>query len=240
LEIPHIDVAIQRTSNTIICSIASGEQHKALADIMKPTVELYGRVHGIDTLLLTDRLVPEKPSAWDKIVLLYNLLKQYEIVIWLDADTIIVDPTVDIRKELHSNYAMFLVTHFKRRPIFPNSGVWVVRRSYKSLKLLQAIWDQSNQDFGVWWEQQALLNLLGFRNSGHDIHSYKGPTQFTYCIGPLDLKWNSRPGPYDRGDVAEHPVILHFCGMPMHERIQSMQESYQKFLKISRENGLLD
>lgn len=227
-KIPFKDFTLTPKSNTIICNIATAH-YKDLRDIMEPTVIYYGNLHQIDTLLLTEGLVPERPAAWDRIVLLYNLLRFYEIVIWLDADTVIVDPRIDIRCELDSCFPVQMVTHFSRVPIFPNTGVWVAKRDHQTEELLEAVWNQTGRINHQWWEQQAVLDLLGFVNNYHSILAYNGPTKYSSMIGLLDIKWNSRP--MDQ-EIAESPVIMHYCGIhPFDKRLEEMKKGYNAFLQ---------
>nr|WP_263325974.1 putative nucleotide-diphospho-sugar transferase [Neobacillus sp. Marseille-Q6967] len=212
----------------VICVLGSGRNHEAALKIMKPTVEYYGRRHNIDTLFFNKTFLPNQLAKKNKVFLLYNLLKYYEIVMWMDSDTIIVDPSVDIRKELNTNHVVYMTSYFGRKPLFPNSGVIVVKRDPRTYEILEKVWNYKRKYRRAWWDQQAFLNLLGFRNNLVKILSYKGPTKYTALIGSLHVKWNSRP---NRRDVAKKPVILHHCGWKWPTRLAKMRRSYRSFLK---------
>jgi hypothetical protein len=233
--IPSYDFSINPKSNMVICCLATGKNHEAALEIMKPTVEYYGKLHNIDTLFFRKNFLPNKIAKKNKIFLLYNLLKYYEIVMWLDSDTIIIDPRDDIRMELNSNQVIYMTSYFGRKPLFPNSGVIVVKRDPKTFEILEKVWNYKRRYRGDWWDQQAFLNLLGFRNNNIKILSYKGPTKYTSLIGSLHLKWNSRP---NRFDVARKPIILHHCGMRWVHRLNKMKRSYSLFLKNINKNGV--
>ncbi|GHH99567.1 putative nucleotide-diphospho-sugar transferase [Neobacillus kokaensis] len=226
--IPSYEFSIEPNSNMVICCLGTGKNHEQALDIMKPTVEYYGKLHNIDTLFFKHNFLPNKLAKKNKIFLIYNLLKYYEIVMWMDSDTIIVDPSTDIRLELNSNHVIYMTSYYRRKPLFPNSGVIVVKRDPRSFEILEKVWKHRRRYRGEWWDQQAFLKLLGYRNQNVRILSYKGPTKYTSLIGSLDVKWNSRP---NRRDVAKKPIIMHHCGIKWERRLTRMQSSYRLFLQ---------
>jgi hypothetical protein len=226
--IPSYDFSLTPNSNMVICCLATGKNHVAALEIMKPTVEYYGKLHGIDTLFYNKKLLPNEMAKKHKIFLLYNLLKYYEIVMWMDSDTIIVDPRDDIRSALTTDHVVYMTSYHRRKPLFPNSGVIVVKRDPKTIEILEAVWRHKKKRSDEWWDQQAFLKLLGFRNRNIRILSYKGPTKYTPLIGSLHVKWNSRP---NRFDVAKKPIIVHHCGLKWWKRLKRMRKSYNLFLR---------
>ncbi|MBU8879965.1 hypothetical protein BGM26_13350 [Bacillus sp. FJAT-29790] len=225
--IPSYDFSLSPSSNMVICCLATGKNHEDALDIMKPTVEYYGKLHNIDTLFIKEKLLPNEMAKKHKILLLYNLLKSYEIVMWMDSDTIFVDPSVDIRNELNTDHLVYMTTYFGRSPLFPNSGVIVVKRDPRTLEILEKVWKFKRKHRRGWWDQQAFLKLLGFKNYYVRILAYKGPTKYSPLIGELPLKWNSRP---NRKDAAKNPLIMHHCGLDWGVRLKRMKRSYQQFL----------
>lgn len=202
----------------IICSSATGEMHEMELKIMKPTVEAYAKKHNMDTIFFTERFDSCRPASWDKIIILYNLLKNYDIVMWMDSDAIFLDNSLDIRTELNEDHVMFMVTHYGRSPIWPNGGLIVAKKDKKTFDLLNKIWNETDVIRHPWWEQQAIFNVLGYENSYHNIIAYH-PNEYSNLIGPLDLKWNCRP---IDGDVSEDPIIMHYGGLPHETRISGM------------------
>jgi hypothetical protein len=225
--IPDIKLDINQMSNMVICSLANGD-HERLLHIMQPTVEHYGRKHNIDTIFLTERLCPERPAAWDKIVLIKGLLKYYEVVMWMDSDTIIVNPEPNIKNEIRPDTIMLLCTHQCVEPCCPNTGVWIVKNNPKSLELLEEIWGQTDMINHHPWEQGALFKLLGFPNP-KDYYKYLGLTRYSPYVETLDIKWNSMMSWGGVLGSSNDPVIEHHCGIPIKDRLEKMRESYQKF-----------
>ncbi|GHH99568.1 hypothetical protein AM1BK_31110 [Neobacillus kokaensis] len=194
--------------------------------LMKPTVEHYGRVHGIDTLFFTKTFVPNRLVKRNKIFLLFNLMKYYELVMWIDSDAMFVDFDTDIRDEIKTDHLVYMGSHYGRDPLFPNSGVIVIKRDPLTEELLQEVWNHKKKEGEFWWDQQGFLKCLGYENKLLKIISYNGPTKYTPIVGTLHDKWNSRP--YDK-DVAEHPIIIHYCGYQWPRRLKEMQNNLRKF-----------
>jgi hypothetical protein len=227
------DISITPKNDMLILNFSTGEQYKILQDIMAPTVHYYGYRHHIDTLVKysNERLAPERPAAWDKIVLIRNLLEIYKTVMWIDCDAIICNPIDDIRTSLEEGYPIHISTHNGIPPNFPNTGVMVLHHDDISFELLEEIWKQEDMINHPWWEQGALIKLLGYEHEYHQNIRYHGPTKYTSAVATLDLRWNCRPP--DK-ELADNPAIIHFCGLPVRRRISEMKKQYSYFIKHVR------
>lgn len=228
--IPEIDLGIVPHRPMVICSLANGARYRVLMDVMSKTVIHYADRYGMDTALLKldERLAAGRPAAWDKVVLLKHLLNFYETVLWLDADTLIINPDADIRRDLNTGSAMELATHLYAPHFYPNTGVCVVHRHSSAINLLEAIWAQGDLIHDVWWEQAALIRLLGYADP-HDPNSYTGTTEFSSMVSPLDLRWNAQ---LTLDPLPTNPSILHYAGSPSPEhRVRRMRMDYETFLR---------
>lgn len=222
-KIPALPFTWKPQNNMLICSLAIGPRHIALMRVMAPTVAYYALQHKMDSLVLPlhDRLDPSRPPAWDKLILIRHALTMYDTVMWIDADAIICDPTKDIREVLDNRYAMHLVAHRIGRRTIPNTGVWVCQRSKDTFELLEAVWKHSKFVNHNWWEQAALMDLIGY-----DLESrtFQGPTSFSSRVRFIGHEWNSR-----NKDSAEHPIIYHYCNQD--KPIEEMERKYLNFMR---------
>jgi hypothetical protein len=206
--------------------LAIGEPHIAFMRRMAPTVRYYAQRYRMDHLLLPlygAALDPTRPAAWSKVVLIHHLLKTYDTVVWLDADTIVVDPGTDIRTELDPRAPMHVVAHRLGRKTIPNTGVWICRRDPRTFELLAAIWNHTEFVNDGWWEQAALMDLIGFEPRER-VCRFRGPTLYTSSVRFLNEKWNSR---YAAPAPKTH--ILHFSGP--NKPLDEMERSYALFLQ---------
>ncbi|MGE7903199.1 hypothetical protein ACQKNS_02160 [Peribacillus sp. NPDC094092] len=226
LTIPDFNDTIRPSNEIVFCSSAVGPLQEKLFELMEPTVKLYTKLHKMDYYLkvFPTPLDSTRPAPWGKIIIIKKLLNFYKTVIWIDSDALIYNPTIDIRGDINTNYPMQLVTHNNINPIFPNTGVWVVQKDSRSNDLLDAIWQQTHTINSAWWEQHALIELIGYRNPFLGEPKYEGTTKYSDWVGTLDLKWNSR-----HGDSSENPVIFHFPGFPYEQRLELMQKYFDEF-----------
>lgn len=221
-----------------IITYAAGA-HEELLDVALPTYRDFAQRHGYDLCVTRNDLVEslrfcplanEMPPAWRKIPLLMDALSRYEEVVWLDCDLVVVDPREDFQP-MRSNpdkgiftqdklHAM--VRHFEDNSEVPNSGVWRLTRDAAPLlgKILEL---EVFRNHG-WWEQAALLTLMGYAIPPEGSHF---PDTKCKCVHPtrwyescqfMRLCWNSHPN-----YRAEHPRIVH-CSYPqMPQRLEVMR-----------------
>jgi hypothetical protein len=216
-------------SDIAICSFATGNLHEQMLDYMKPTFENYCQKHYIDLYIykLAERLDSSRPASWDKVLLIRYLLQFYKSIIWVDSDTMIANPNSDIRNDLDFTYPTQLVSYHNIDPIYPNLGVWVLNHDPKTFELLDCIWSQTDLINHPWWEQGALLKLIGYSTKTNELR-FLGSTKYSPWIGKLDLKWNSRPF---NSDCSDDPVILHYCGILPDQRLIEMEKQFMIFSK---------
>lgn len=196
-----------------------------MMQIMAPTLGYYGELHGMDVLLCPEvRLCPERPAAWDKVVLIRTLLERYETVVWIDCDAIITDPSRNILDALVPGVPMYVVAHRYEGRVVPNTGVWAVQRDPRSLDLLDEVWGHTEMIRHSWWENAALMDLIGLDPRNGTCREF-GQTPFSPRVGFLPVEWNSI-----RQDAAESPLIYHFLGEPAPVRLVGLQRCFGQFL----------
>jgi hypothetical protein len=131
--------------------------HAELLDIAMPTFVGFADRHGYD---LTVAVVEsDRPASWHKIPALLSALDDYDEALWLDADIVIADPSADI--DVPGWAWQALVCHHTDDGEVPNCGVWLVRKPMRTT--LQTIWGMTEHLHHPWWEQAALVDLLGYR-----------------------------------------------------------------------------
>jgi hypothetical protein len=201
------------SSSRVICSLAD-EVYLAPLAATSLTFEAYARRHGWDMVLRVGALADDRPISWSKIPLIKQLLESYEEVWWIDADAAVVDLEPDIRNELEPGKDLYLTEHRWDEPAgrrCPNAGVLFVRRSDASLALLDAIWHQEHRIHHPWWENTALLDLLGYGVPDDGTPPFPGPpTCWTSVVKLLGLEWNST----ENASRSTRPVIRHLGRRP--------------------------
>jgi hypothetical protein len=220
----------------VLCSIGHGA-HAPLLALSRPTFERYAERHGY-ALEIRDEVDPSRPAAWSKIALLLELVPNYELLVWIDADALVVDPELDIADALPTGRELGLVRHRRGGQLVPNTGVMVLRGGLFAQELLGQVWDRTELLAHPWWENAALMRVLGYSlppslESGlrGRLHRIAGqalgrelrparprrPSPFLERTAFLSTEWNSI-----WGDAAEHPRIVHFLGTPVAQRLNGM------------------
>jgi hypothetical protein len=202
-----------RPPRKVLCSIGSGP-YSELLDVTAPSFERYAAVHGYDLILLRHDLAPRRPSSWSKVVLLQQLALAYDFLLWVDADAVIVDPSRDFVEELRPGRHRYLA-HRLRGQVVPNCGVMGLRGGRRAERLLSRVWNSTRFIEHGWWENAALLHLLGYDHSPP-----VGPNRLTWDrvrTQFVDGAWNSIPL-----DSCTHPRIKHYPGEGLAQRRAKM------------------
>jgi hypothetical protein len=92
-----------------------------------------------------------------------------------------------------------MVVHETNCGSVPNCGVWLVTRLMR--QHLAGAWERDQFERHPWWEQAAVLELMGYVVTSDPVATVRHPTELharTQFLGP---EWNHRP--HDRNRVSE-------------------------------------
>ncbi|MGH9134873.1 MAG: hypothetical protein ACRDZZ_13120 [Ilumatobacteraceae bacterium] len=200
----------------VLCTLATGP-HRELLEIARPTLVRYALRHGYDLVARTDtHRLGGRPATWGKVPLARELLDSYDVVVWIDADAVIVDPRSDIVDTLRDRRPMHVVSHQIDGVAVPNSGVFVMNRCAESIRLLERIWHETAYVHHRWWENAALIAVVG-GDGDVGLTTPRSRRLASRVLGALDPRWNSIPAcPVD------DPAIVHLAGMPHDARRAAM------------------
>ena len=200
-----------------LCSIGHGAYEKLLR-ISGQTFTTYGRQHGYDVFLQLEVDAPIRPVPWAKVPLILELLERYDLVVWLDADAIVVDHSLDIATEARPGRWMYLTRMKTGEGLVPNTGVWMVTRCAKAKEFLRRVDAHIAFENHKWWENAAVIDLLGYQ---FDPVRPGLENPFTSGVRYLDHSWNSV-----QADPAPYPRIKHYAGLPLEIRRESLQADF--------------
>jgi hypothetical protein len=197
------------------CTMAHGP-HLALLDLTGPALGRYAERFGYEYVEVRHRIAPDRPPSWDKVRLLRGLVEAFDLVMWVDADALVLDRAPGIASAVAPRRFLHLVEHRVRDGSVPNCGVVVMRGGKLSAAFLDRVWAQRRFVQHKWWENAAVLHLLGYRDVGGMRPIVPSPWRLGYA--PLDNAWNSIPA-----DPSPHPYIAHFPGVAFDERLRAVQ-----------------
>ena len=181
--------------HAVICCLATGRHRELMAQSV-PTMAAYAQRHDWSVVLTSEPLNGERPPSWGKLQLIRELMDTYEYVFWVDADAIIVDLDRDLLAEVDTAHSdIWFARHPQDRDpsaTVLNAGVFVVRSTDWSRRLLTEVWNAEQFIDHNWWENAALLDLLGY--SLEPPFAKVRESDWESRVGGLDLAWNSVPG----------------------------------------------
>jgi len=202
----------------VICTAATGE-HTGLLEIALPPLREYARRYRYDLVTVPHDTAFGRPASWGRIPIIYRLLDSHELVVWIDADAIIVDLARNIADELRTGKDLYLVEHHSQASgeRTANAGVMMLRSGAWAKALLEAAWARIDLIDHPWWENAAIMQLLGYRtevgSAGPEHHTeWRERTQL------IDLAWNSTPYYV----ASPTPVINHYGSIALDERRRAM------------------
>lgn len=220
--------------------------HEELLEVAMPTYQKFALAHGYEFCIGQKK--SDLPAPWNKVRLLIDALQHYEEVVWLDCDLVIVDTSEDfppmVDGKLHA-----MVRHFEGHSEVPNSGVWRLKRTagdLASTDLLKCMMKLEVFRNHGWWEQAALLTLMGYcvPPEGSVFKDTKCrcvyQTKWYRACQFMRLRYNSHPN-----YRAHQPVVVH-CSYPdMPRRLEVMRAlvrdphyDYPKYdTKVEEEDG---
>lgn len=190
------------TPRKALVSIGSGPQRKLLA-LSRRTFEPYAERHGYELVLRSDQIDDARPPAWSKVRLLRELVHDYDVLVWLDCDLMIVDGRADIAAELDDEHVLCLVEHDTGEQRMPNTGVMVLRGGERAAAFLDDVWAQEQYADHQWWENAAICHLLGY---GLDPPRPLRSTPLLRSTKFLSPRWNAiRNAPVRRARIRHYP-----------------------------------
>lgn len=178
---------------------------RAYFPIARKPLAAYAERHGYDLVVEERRIDPQRPISWSKIRILQRLTKTHDFVMWVDADAIVVDASADLEQALPADHFLALALQASRRrgqPPVPNAGILGMRSGPLADAFLEEVYRQDDLIDHAWWEQAAMLRLLGWSLTTRE---HLRDTEYHRRTTLLDNRWNSTP--FDR---AAHPLIKHY------------------------------
>lgn len=175
---------------TLILTGFDGDEYARMASYTMPLMQAYAERHGHGFRVV--RLAGERPPSWMKLPALVDALCEYGRVVWIDIDVVIVSPWHDIVAAMEPDSWQAVVEHRTECGHVPNCGVWVVAKEMRYE--LSLAWGKGTDYLHhPWWEQAAIMRLMGYAVEDGPRGRLDTPTTLyerTTFLGP---EWNHHP-----------------------------------------------
>lgn len=173
-----------------------------LQSIAMPSLEEFAERHGYE-LVVTDLSASNRPPSWMKVPILEWALRRHDEALWVDADVVIADPREDL--PVPDQFWQALAVHHTNDGEVPNCGVWFVRRPMAPV--LADLWEMVGYIHHPWWEQGAMLELLGYDPWVRPVRLGE-PTELHERTCFLGREWNSHPEDWSENPRFKHATML--------------------------------
>jgi len=228
---------IRRIHSKAFVTLATKE-YSDLLKLSSMTFKQYSDTWKYDYFEITEKLDSSRPDAWSKLLAIRDLLDNYDFVLYVDSDAIILNYENDLEhiipKEKDFAWALCKTRNGK---LYPNAGVIACRSSQKTKNMIELAYEQTDLIHNGWWEQAALMRVLQYddvrigESSWRDFNLPDPEVQ----VFELSSDWNTTIF-----DLSKKPIIRHFAGDPLNIKIMLMSDyllQYRGSLKKENENS---
>jgi len=193
-----------------IISYAEGDEHLELAGMTWPLMKRYAGSCDADFIGFTGCPEIPRPPAWKKLACLAESLSEFDEVLWLDAD-VVVSTDESIFDDFPVDKIQAVVEQKTTEGCIPNTGVWLCRRPV--LPWLVAASMHDGYVNHKWWEQAAVIHLMGYVSEGGLCRSLRA-SKLHELTHFLDERWN-----YWSGSTISEAFFIHACGLSGEHRL---------------------
>ena len=200
--------------------------------------EEYAKKHNMDLIVTKKRLSSRHP-AWDKIKCVENAMKRdYDYVIWMDADSIFVNDSIDFNSILNfypdKNFMVCLDPTTNKEMLdtsldynelsnlrIINTGIFIMKNNKEMKELISSVWNtKSNTNIGLFNPNKVVTNF------NYDDWPYEQGAFHLVFRGRKDIEifpdksFNTVPN-----KAHQHSFIVHNMGS--HEDMISLVQKYK-------------
>ena len=201
-----------------ICSLVLGADYKKSVELCTQSQEAYALRH--EYTRITDESVydPNRSFSWSKIPLMQKYLSQYDFLVWMDADVLVMNP--EIRFETFINMmkpSSFMFIGHDLNDL--NMGVFVIRNCPLAHDFPTDVWNKTEYLNHIWWEQAAVIDL--WKNSQKyrphiDILEHRHINIMNAFCPEIDPDVHWLPGDF----------CIHFAGIRNNNMLDKIQRQY--------------
>jgi hypothetical protein len=175
----------------------------------------YAEMHDYSLVVADGTMIDRsRPAAWSKMPVLHRFVPQFDWVLFLDMDTLVMNPDVKIENYIDERYDVIISEDWSG----VNTGVFLIRNSTWTMWFLDELWKQKQLVSGNYpfeYEQRAFHYLLQTRIWRERGLSRCAAPFLSHCHVVVDACTSGERLPSisadknacDRGDCAGMPLL---------------------------------
>jgi hypothetical protein len=184
----------------------------------------YAEKHNYAVIIYDKPFNDDVSMCWNKIVTIMENLKNYEYLVWMDADAIIVNPTIKIESfiEKYPGYDLYLCEDIIVQKECINSGVMIIANTKWTNNLFNNVWTSPiphlhNDQNVIYYE--IVKDLYPHSKPNLKFSSYCGKISHPKVKILPENAFNTHILNYNQGDF-----IIHLMGAKEQVRIDIMRQ----------------
>jgi hypothetical protein len=181
-------------------------------DITFQINQIYCQKHGLDLICSHDNRYINRHPAWERLPLILEHLKNYDYLVWIDADAFFYYHSTSIVEMIQSNPKAGFIFSRDIGNDNINTGIFVVKNTnYSHLFLDKWAYDEElykTNPYPQWWDQGVLISMV--QNNAIDIQNHC----VSYGYGVLQHFFK-----HELHSYKIKPFIIHLASWSKEERI---------------------
>jgi|UniRef100_A0A6C0D1M5 hypothetical protein len=211
-----------------VCSLHIGERYKVTTKLGRDSKIKYCDKHNYDYIEDESVYDNTRPIQWSKILLLIKYLQKYDYLVWIDADTMIMNSDITLESIIntYSNGKDFLAC--LDNGIVINTGVFFIKNTEYALSILKLIYTQTDFIYHKYWEQGAFIYLHS-NNINNLINN-------TTILSPnMQYIFNCSIYKYKAGYF-----LIHFLGISNLDHLEKVMEDFYPYKKENENDYMFE
>lgn len=146
--------------NITICTLALGDEYKKIVKYGIRSKKSYCQKQKYDYHDDEDVYDKSRPHAWSKVNLILRYIDQYDFIMWIDADTLIMNPDIRIEERIKDMMTEDIDISLVSDHTGPNTGIMLIRCTKWAKNFWKTLYDQHQFINVRTWEQAAFRHML--------------------------------------------------------------------------------
>jgi hypothetical protein len=205
-----------------VCTLSIGKEFKYKVEFCLKSIELYCEKHNYD-LINDDSVADDREPLWNKIRLIEKYLPNYDYIVWIDADILIMNTDITLEYLIHNYLVNKELLVCQDIGMYANTGFMLIKNTEYMLRLLNTIY--ALPELAGIHHEQGVLTTLFKRNA-------LGIQKRMILVPVLEQRLcNSAMCNYEPGDF-----LIHFLGIKNAHALRYTSGLYAPFLKEGHES----